>query len=86
MGDPRGTVLLCDANEPLQGPALRRLLALGLRDAWTEAGVPERATAPSDRPQERIDHVLLGPGVPKARSLRAIDTGASDHPLVVAEL
>jgi endonuclease/exonuclease/phosphatase family metal-dependent hydrolase len=86
IGDPQGSVLLCDCNEGVAGPAVRRLLALPLRDAWTEASAPERPTAPGDRPQERIDLVLLGPGVPAARSARAIDTGASDHPLVVVEL
>jgi endonuclease/exonuclease/phosphatase family metal-dependent hydrolase len=86
IGDPQGSVLLCDCNEGVTGPAVRRLLALPLRDAWAEASAPERPTAPGDRPQERIDLVLLGPGVPGARSARAIDTGASDHPLVVVEL
>lgn len=86
IGDPRGAVLLCDANEPVHGPAMRKLLALPLRDAWAEAGAPERPTAPSDRPQERIDQVLLGAGLPRARAAAAVDTGASDHPLIVVDL
>lgn len=86
IGDPNGAVVLCDCNEGVSGPAVRRLLALPLRDAWAEAGAAERPTAPPDRPQERIDLVLLGPLVPRARSARAVDTGASDHPLIVVDL
>ncbi|GAC1337254.1 MAG: endonuclease/exonuclease/phosphatase family protein [Myxococcales bacterium] len=86
IGDPRQALLLCDANEPVGDPALRKLLALPLRDAWAEASAPERPTAPSDRPQERIDHVLLGAGLPRARAASAIDTDASDHPAIVVDL
>jgi endonuclease/exonuclease/phosphatase family metal-dependent hydrolase len=86
IGDPRGALLLCDANEPVSEPALRKLLALPLRDAWAEAGAQERPTAPSDRPQQRIDHVLLGAGLPRAHAAAALDTDASDHPLIVVDL
>ena len=86
IGDPRGAVLLCDANEPVSEPALRKLLSLPMRDAWAEAGAQERPTAPSDRPQERIDHVLLGAGLPRALAAAAVDTDASDHPLIVVDL
>ena len=86
MGEARLCILLCDGNESVQGPAVARLLSLPLRDSWTEAGAPERPTAPLDRPQERIDHVLLGAGAGPARAARAIDTAASDHPLVVVDL
>ena len=46
----------------------------------------ELITAPWDRPQARIDHVLLGPDLPRARSARALSSDASDHALVVVEL
>jgi endonuclease/exonuclease/phosphatase family metal-dependent hydrolase len=86
IGDARGSVLLADVNEPPDGAAVGRLLALGFRDAWQEAGAGELITAPADRPQARIDQILLGPGVPRARSARALETDASDHALVVVEL
>ena len=78
-------LLLGDFNEGPLGPAVQRLAALGLRDAWSEAHVPERSTAPSDRPQERIDLVLLGGSVGPAFVTRAVDSDASDHPLIVAD-
>jgi endonuclease/exonuclease/phosphatase family metal-dependent hydrolase len=78
-------VLLGDFNESPQGPAVRRLVEMGLRDAWSEAHAAERTTAPPDRPQERIDLVLLGPGAGPAFGARAVETDASDHPLVVCD-
>jgi endonuclease/exonuclease/phosphatase family metal-dependent hydrolase len=78
-------LLLGDFNDGPQSPPVRTLLAAGLRDAWVEARAPERSTAPPDRPQERIDLLLLGAGVGPALSARALDSDASDHPLVVAD-
>lgn len=78
-------VLLGDFNESSRGPAVRRLLGFGLRDAWSETHAQERPTAPPDRPQERIDLVLLGPGAGPAFGARAVETDASDHPLVVCD-
>ncbi len=86
VGDPHGTVVLGDLNEGPDGPAVRKLLAAGFRDAWAECGAQELVTAPWDRPQTRIDQVLLGPGLPRARSARALSTDASDHALVLVEL
>jgi endonuclease/exonuclease/phosphatase family metal-dependent hydrolase len=86
IGDPRSAVVLGDLNEGSDGPAVHELLSAGLRDAWAECGAEELVTAPPDRPQARIDHVLLGPGVPRARFARAFRSDASDHALVVVEL
>jgi len=86
VGDPRGTVVLGDVNEGPDGIAIGKLLAAGFRDAWAESGAPEQVTAPWDRPQARIDQVLLGPDLPRARAAHALVTGASDHALVVVEL
>src|SRR5712692_6713974 len=86
VGDPHGTVVLGDLNEGPDGPAVRKLLAAGFRDAWAECSAQELVTAPWDRPQTRIDQVLLGPGLPRARSARALSTDASDHALVLVEL
>ena len=78
-------VLLGDFNEGPHGPVARRLLDFGLRDAWSEAHAAERTTAPPDRPQERIDLVRLGPGAGPAFGARAVESDASDHPLVVCD-
>jgi endonuclease/exonuclease/phosphatase family metal-dependent hydrolase len=86
IGDPRGAVILGDLNEGPDGPAVSRLLAAGFRDAWAECGADEAITAPSDRPQARIDQVLLGPDLPRARRALALATDASDHAVVVVEL
>jgi endonuclease/exonuclease/phosphatase family metal-dependent hydrolase len=86
IGDPRDTVVLGDFNEGADGIAVGKLIAAGFRDAWTEVRSDEVVTAPWDRPQARIDLVLLGPGVPRARSAEALRTDASDHALVVVEL
>ena len=85
MGGSARALLLGDFNEPLHGPAVNCLSALGLRDAWSEAHAPERSTAPPDRPQERIDLLLLGGGIGPAFVTRAVDSDASDHPLIVAD-
>ena len=86
LGGASRVLLLGDFNEPPFGPAVQRLTSLGLRDAWAESHAPERSTAPADRKQERIDLLLLGDGVGPAFVTRAIDSGASDHPLIVADL
>lgn len=86
LGSPRGAVLLGDFNEGRAGRAVRRLIAVGLRDAWEDFFGEERPTAPGDRPQERIDLVLLGEGVGPARAGQIVDSDASDHPIVVVDL
>jgi len=86
LGSARGAILLGDFNEGRSGHAVRRLTASGLRDAWDDTFADERPTAPGDRPQERIDLVLLGEGVGPARATQIIDSDASDHPLVVVDL
>jgi endonuclease/exonuclease/phosphatase family metal-dependent hydrolase len=64
---------------------VRTLVRVGFRDAWAEARADEEITAPLDRPQARIDQVLLGRDLPRAASADAISTPASDHALVVVE-
>jgi endonuclease/exonuclease/phosphatase family metal-dependent hydrolase len=84
---PGPPILLAgDFNEPPGGPALAPLLQSGLRDAWREAGAAERSTSPVDRPAGRIDLLLLGPGAPRATDAGALDSAASDHPLLWFEL
>ena len=86
IGDCRSAVLLADMNEPPEGAAVRNLVEAGFRDAWAETRADEKVTAPSDRPQARIDQVLLGRDLPRPVSAEAIATGASDHALVVVEI
>jgi len=86
LGSTRGAILLGDFNEGPSGPAVRRLLVSGVRDAWSDCLAAERSTAPHDRPQARIDLALLGEGVGPARAARIVETDASDHPLVVVDL
>jgi endonuclease/exonuclease/phosphatase family metal-dependent hydrolase len=85
IGDSRSALLLADMNEPPEGPAVRTLVGAGFRDAWAEVRVDEEITAPVDRPQARIDQVLLGRDLPGAVAADAISTPASDHALVVVE-
>jgi endonuclease/exonuclease/phosphatase family metal-dependent hydrolase len=85
VSDSSSALILADMNEPPEGPAVRRLLEAGFRDAWAEARADEKVTAPSDRPQARIDQVLLGRDLPHVISADAIETPASDHALVVVE-
>jgi endonuclease/exonuclease/phosphatase family metal-dependent hydrolase len=85
IGDSRSALLLADMNEGPGGTAVQRLLEAGFRDGWTEARADERVTAPVDRPQARIDQVLLGKGLPRAIAAEAFPTDASDHALVVVE-
>jgi len=86
VGDCRSAILLADMNEAPDGAAVRRLVEAGFRDAWAETGADEKVTAPPDRPQARIDQVLLGRDLPRPVSAQAIATEASDHALVVVEI
>ena len=86
VGDPRDAVVLGDFNEGPDGIAVQKLIAAGFRDAWSDVRSDEVVTAPWDRPQARIDLVLLGADLPRARSADAVRTDASDHALVVVDL
>lgn len=84
IGTPsRPTILMGDMNAPPDREELAPLFAR-LRDAWaghTDPGL----TGPSDAPTGRIDYVFLG-GPIRAASARVLDTTASDHFPVVADL
>ena len=56
-----------------------------LGDAWASAGGDPGFTFPSDRPDRRIDYVLLS-GPVRATSARVPDTTASDHRPVIADI
>jgi len=86
IGDCASAILLADMNEAPDGAAVRKLVEAGFRDAWAEAGASEKVTAPRDRPQARIDQILLGRDLPPPVSAEALATDASDHALVVVEI
>lgn len=61
-----------------------RLTIGRLEDAWQAAG--EQNTDPlSFNLEERIDHIFISPGL-QVRSAEYLDTGSSDHPLLVVEI
>ena len=75
-------VLLGDFNA---GPGAPELAPLWTRlaDAWTSA--EPGLTYPADVPAKRIDYVTVSPGV-RVRNAAVLDTLASDHRPVVADL
>ena len=79
----RPTVLMGDMNA---GPGQEELAPLfaRLRDAWAGQSDPGN-TVPVDAPTNRIDYVFVA-GPLRAVSARVLDTTASDHRPVVAEL
>ncbi|MFC4529587.1 endonuclease/exonuclease/phosphatase family protein [Sphaerisporangium dianthi] len=77
----RPVLLAGDLNTTPGDPAMRVLTAAGLSDPLTAFGDP--LTSPADAPVERIDHVLVSPGL-VVTAARAPGLGFSDHrPLVV---
>lgn len=84
IGEPtRPTVLMGDMNA---GPGREELAPLfaRFRDAWAGQADPGN-TIPVDAPTNRIDYVFVA-GPVRAVSARVLDTRASDHRPVVAEL
>jgi endonuclease/exonuclease/phosphatase family metal-dependent hydrolase len=82
--DPHGArqVLLGDFNAEPNAPELAPLWTR-LSDAWTS---PEPGpTYPADVPAKRIDYVTVSPSV-RAGGMTVVDTLASDHRPVVADL
>ncbi len=82
--DPHGArqVLLGDFNAGPDAPELAPLWTR-LSDAWTSA--EPGPTYPADVPAKRIDFVTVSAGV-RARGATVLDTLASDHRPVVADL
>jgi endonuclease/exonuclease/phosphatase family metal-dependent hydrolase len=79
----RPTVLLGDLNAPPERKELAPLFAR-MRDAWAH-GEGDGFTFPGDAPVRRIDYVLVA-GPLDVSSVRVLDTAASDHRPVMAEL
>lgn len=83
------TVLVGDYNATGDHRDLRRLVSVGLRDAWDVAGRGAGATWPvwagPVPPLLRLDHALVGPGV-AVRSAVVRDSPGSDHRHLRVEL
>lgn len=78
----RPVILLGDLNAPPDAPELTPLRAR-LRDVWTGSG--SGFTYPADAPVRRIDYILTS-GHFAVLDVRVLDTRASDHRPVVADL
>lgn len=81
-------MLAGDWNATLDHRPLRRLLGVGLRDAFTVAGHGPGFTWPQwprVPPLQRIDHVLVGGGLRVRRAVTA-GTPGSDHRHVEVDL
>jgi endonuclease/exonuclease/phosphatase family metal-dependent hydrolase len=79
VGGP--AVVIGDLNAGPEAPEVRTLLAAGL----AYAAPPVEPTFPSDRPQHRIDYILLSPEL-IATECQVIASTASDHLPVAAEI
>lgn len=80
---PMPTIVAGDLNAGPDAPELQPLRRR-LRDAWsgqTDSGY----TYPAERPTKRIDYVLVTPAF-LVRSAQVLETRASDHRPVVADL
>ena len=77
------TLVLGDLNAPPDAPELAPLLAR-LTDAWPASAGPG-FTYPADKPEKRIDYVLVSPHF-RVRSATVPTTEASDHRPVVVDL
>jgi endonuclease/exonuclease/phosphatase family metal-dependent hydrolase len=74
-----------DFNDEPRGETYR-LMTSRFADAWVAAArAGEGFTYPADKPSKRIDYVFVGPGV-RVRSARVVETLASDHVPLVADL
>lgn len=72
-----------DFNAEPGSEVYRRILAAGLRDAWTECGSGDGLTFPADTPIKRIDYLFLDDRL-RCTEARTIETTISDHrPLLV---
>jgi vancomycin resistance protein VanJ len=88
-GNPRPLILAGDLNAPESSPVLGTLKAIGLRDAFSAAGIGYGYThGHSLRPGFsflRIDHVLVSAGIGVADCFVG-GSEASEHRPVIADL
>lgn len=78
-------VLCGDLNDRDSSPAVRELISSsGLRDLFHDIGKPG-PTFPSDTPRTRIDYILGAPSI-KGISVKVLETPASDHLPIIADI
>lgn len=83
-GDRAQRILVGDLNATPDAPELARLWT-AFADAWALAGDGPGYTYDALAPSKRIDYVLPAPGV-RVDAVQVLDTTASDHRPVVADL
>jgi endonuclease/exonuclease/phosphatase family metal-dependent hydrolase len=76
-------VIAGDLNEQPGGPVAAALARF--RDAFAECGDGDGSTFHADKPERRIDYVLVTPDV-RVTACRVCETVASDHLALVADL
>jgi endonuclease/exonuclease/phosphatase (EEP) superfamily protein YafD len=81
VGQTRGVIVAGDLNSTPDSPQMQLFAAAGFTDL---GAVANANTFPPERPDKRIDY-LWGAGV-TASTVRTIDTLASDHLPVVADV
>jgi endonuclease/exonuclease/phosphatase family metal-dependent hydrolase len=86
LADVKGPMIVVgDLNDVPSGSAYQ-LMRTKFDDAWvTSRATGDGFSYPADKPAKRIDHIFYGKGV-RAKTARVIETLASDHVPVVAEL
>ncbi|MEP6911976.1 MAG: endonuclease/exonuclease/phosphatase family protein, partial [bacterium] len=88
LKDIKGPLIVVgDFNDESSGAAYKLMLT-GFEDAWMRSRVEAAGpTFPADKPVKRIDYVFTRqPGQVKAKKAWVVNTMASDHIPVVAEL
>jgi endonuclease/exonuclease/phosphatase family metal-dependent hydrolase len=80
----RMTIVAGDFNATPQSETYKRMVAGGFSDAWERIGVGDGFTIPSENPRSRIDYVFYR-GL-TARSATVLNSNASDHLPLIAEL
>ncbi len=79
------TVLMGDLNSEPDWPEMDLFRQAGMVDAWEMAGEGPGLTWPSNEPFQRIDWIWLSPDL-QATHAEVVDSTASDHRAVVAEI
>jgi endonuclease/exonuclease/phosphatase family metal-dependent hydrolase len=84
--EPTETLLIGDLNEDRAWPedTIDPLFEI-FNDAWELAGDGDGYTAYGEEPDRRIDHILTSPDI-RVDDIRVIESDASDHSPVVADL
>ena len=87
LADVKGPlIVVADLNDEPTGAAYK-LVSTKFEDAWVASKAKgDGFSYPADKPVKRIDHIFYRADTVKAKKARVIETLASDHVPVVAEL